>query len=50
LFVPEASTVSFLAEDAMSSMAPGMHESSVNFVLKLIGRVRSTEQILDALE
>jgi nicotinamidase-related amidase len=38
------------AEDAMSSMSPEMHAASVNFVLKRMGRVRSTEQILDALK
>ena len=38
------------AEDAMSSMAPEMHAASINFALKRMGRVRSTEQILDALK
>jgi nicotinamidase-related amidase len=36
-------------EDAMSSMAPEAHAASVNFVLKRMGRVRTTEEILQAL-
>jgi len=37
------------AEDAMASMSAEMHAASVNFVLKRLGRVRSTEEILSAL-
>ena len=37
------------AEDAMASMAPGAHEASVKFVLKRMGRVRKTGEILEAL-
>jgi nicotinamidase-related amidase len=36
------------AEDAMSSGSAEMHNASVNFVLKRIGRVRKTEEILEA--
>lgn len=37
------------AEDAMSSMSEEMHKASVNYVLKRIGRVRKTQEILEAL-
>ena len=37
------------AEDAMSSGSEEMHRASVNYVLKRIGRVRSTDEILAAL-
>ncbi len=37
------------AEDAMSSMQAEAHEASVKFVLRRIGRVRKTEEILEAL-
>lgn len=37
------------AEDAMSSMSQEMHNASINHVLKRLGRVRSTDQILKAL-
>ena len=37
------------AEDAMTSMSAEMHAATVNFVLKRIGRVRSTEEVLAAL-
>jgi len=37
------------AEDAMSSMSEEMHKASINFVLKKIGRVRKTEEILKEL-
>jgi nicotinamidase-related amidase len=37
------------AEDAMASLAPEMHAASVNFVLKRLGRVRSTDEIVAAL-
>lgn len=38
------------AEDAMSSMSKEMHDASVNYALKRMGRVRKTEQILSALK
>lgn len=38
------------AEDAMASRSAEMHSASVNYVLKRIGHVRSTEQVLRALE
>ncbi len=38
------------AEDAMSSMSKDIHDMSVNAVLKRIGRVRKTEEIIDALK
>ena len=37
------------AEDAMSSGSAEMHTASINFVLKRIGRVRRTDEILEAL-
>jgi len=37
------------AEDAMSSGSVEMHQATVNFVLKRIGRVRTTGEILGAL-
>ena len=37
------------AEDAMSSGSVEMHNASINFVLKRIGRVRPTDEILGAL-
>ena len=37
------------AEDATSAMSAEQHNASVNYVLKRMGRVRSTEQILQAL-
>ncbi|MDG6917797.1 MAG: hydrolase [Nitrososphaerota archaeon] len=37
------------AEDAMSSRSEEQHNAAVNFVLKRIGRVRKTEEILKAL-
>jgi len=37
------------AEDAMSSGSVEMHQATVNFVLKRIGRVRTTGEILEAL-
>jgi nicotinamidase-related amidase len=37
------------AEDAMSSRSEEQHNAAVNFVLKRIGRVRKTEEILRAL-
>lgn len=37
------------AEDAMSAMSNEMHNGSVNFVFKRIGRVRKTQEILDSL-
>jgi len=36
-------------EDAMSSTSEEMHNASINFVLKRIGRVRKTEEILKEL-
>lgn len=36
-------------EDAMASMSEDMHKASVNFVLKRIGRVRSTDEIIKNL-
>ena len=38
------------AEDAMASMTSQMHESSVNFVLRRIGLVRKTSEILQHLQ
>jgi nicotinamidase-related amidase len=38
------------AEDAISSMSKEMHDASVNYVLKRIGRVRQTEEILESLK
>jgi len=37
------------AEDAMAAMAAEGHAASFNFILKRLGRVRSTEEILAAL-
>ncbi len=37
------------AEDAMASFTEEAHSASVNFIFKRIGRVRSTEEILQAL-
>ena len=37
------------AEDAMASMTAEMHSAAINYALKRMGRVRSTEQILEAL-
>ncbi len=37
------------AEDAMSSMTKEMHEASVNYSLKRMGRVRKTDEILAGL-
>ena len=37
------------AEDAMTSLTSEMHRASVEYVLKRIGRVRSTREILPAL-
>ncbi len=37
------------AEDAMTSMSVEMHNASVNYALRMMGRVRSTGQILRAL-
>ena len=39
-----------IAEDAMSSVAPGMHEFAVQGLLPMLGLVRSTEQIIAALK
>ena len=38
------------AEDATASMSKEMHDASVNYVLKRIGRVRSTNEIVVALQ
>ena len=38
------------AEDAMASMSAEAHNASINFALKRMGRVRSTEQILEAMK
>ena len=38
------------AEDAMSDMSAEAHKSSVDFVLKRIGRIRPTSDILNALK
>lgn len=38
------------AEDAISSMSKEMHDASVNYVLKRMGRVRKTEEILESLK
>lgn len=38
------------AEDATSSSSVEMHEAAVHFVLKRIGRVRTTDEILEAIE
>jgi nicotinamidase-related amidase len=37
------------AEDAMASMTEEAHNASINFVLKRIGRVRKTDDIVQAL-
>lgn len=37
------------AEDAMTSRSPEMHSASINYALKRMGRVRSTQEILAAL-
>ena len=37
------------AEDAMTSMSEEQHNAAVNFVLKRIGRVRKTKEILEML-
>ncbi len=34
------------AEDAMASMSSAMHDASINYALKRMGRVRKTEEIL----
>ena len=39
-----------LAEDAMSSVAQGMHEFAVQALLPMLGLVRSTDQIIAALK
>lgn len=38
------------AEDAMASMSREMHEASVNYALRRMGRVRKTDEILAALK
>ena len=38
------------AEDAMSDRSAEAHRNAIEFVLKRIGRVRSTQEILDALD
>ncbi|MHB2035193.1 MAG: hydrolase [Nitrososphaerales archaeon] len=38
------------AEDAMASMSAEAHNASINYALKRMGRVRSTEQILEAMK
>ncbi len=38
------------AEDAISSMSREMHDASVNYVLKRMGRVRKTDEILESLK
>jgi isochorismate hydrolase len=38
------------AEDAMSSMTGEQHNAAVNFIFKRMGRVRRTEEILNAIE
>ena len=38
------------AEDAMSSMSKEMHDASVNYALKRMGRVRKTDEILENLK
>jgi nicotinamidase-related amidase len=38
------------AEDAISSMSKEMHDSSISYVLKRIGRVRKTDEILGDLK
>ena len=38
------------AEDAMGAQTAEAHNNSVNYVFKRMGRVRSTQEILDALE
>jgi nicotinamidase-related amidase len=37
------------AEDAMASASAEMHRASINFILKRIGQVRKTDEILKAL-
>ncbi len=37
------------AEDAMTSMSKEMHDASVNYALKRIGRVRSTKEIMEVV-
>lgn len=38
------------AEDAMTSRTAEMHNASINYALKRMGRVRNTEQVLGALK
>ena len=38
------------AEDAISSMSKEMHDASVNYALKRMGRVRKTDEILESLK
>lgn len=38
------------AEDAISSMTKEMHDASVNYVLKRMGRVRKTDEIIEAIK
>lgn len=49
-FANEYGFQQIFAEDAMASMSREMHEASVNYVLKRIGRVRKTDDILKALQ
>ena len=48
-FAYEYSYQQIFAEDAMGARSAEEHANSVNYTLKRIGRVRSTEQILAAL-
>jgi nicotinamidase-related amidase len=38
------------AEDAMSTMTPEMHRFAVETIFPIMGRVRTTDEIIDALE
>jgi hypothetical protein len=38
-----------IAEDAISSVAAGMHEFAAQAIFPMIGTVRSTEEIIAAL-
>jgi nicotinamidase-related amidase len=37
------------AEDAMASMSDGQHNAAVNFIFRRMGRVRTTDKILEAV-
>ena len=48
-FVYEYGFQQVFAEDAMSSMSAEQHNMAINYIFKRIGRVRKTEEILNAI-